>query len=201
MQDDKKPPAAEPESAPWDDVSPPPEETAGSPPKSGASPHVYLPPRPATDDARKTLLGKRFAAALIDGIVAGVITILLWGLLHESVGLLAGSLYLLFRDGFSLELINGRSLGKLIFYLRPVRLSGETMNFKISAKRNWPLALPTFFNALGAGINVIGVGTLFWLFSLAAFILVLGEIVLIVTQENGQRFGDQMADTEVRSEV
>jgi uncharacterized RDD family membrane protein YckC len=152
-----------------------------------------VPERPATEDARKSLLGKRFAAALIDGII-GVVILLVFGWIHDSLGALACALYLLCKDGLSLELMNGRSFGKQVFHLKPIVLSGETMTLKLSAMRNWPLALPSFFSAIAGG-------SVYWLFSLVGFLLVIGEIFLTITQPHGQRFGDQLAGTEVRSEL
>ncbi len=152
------------------------------------------PPRPANEDARKTLLGKRFAAALVDGLVCAVIIGTLGFWVHHALGSLGSALYILFKDGFSSGLMNGRSFGKMVFHLRPVRLSGGPMDLKASALRNWTLALPSFFSAIGAG-------TVFWLFSLIGAVVVIGEIVLVVTQAHGRRFGDQLADTEIRSEL
>lgn len=145
-------------------------------------------PPPLTEDARKTLLGKRFTAALIDAFVAGVILALV-SIIHHRLGALACGLYILTKDG--LPFMGQRSFGKKVLGIQAVPLSGGEMDLKTSAMRNWPLALPSLTVVLSGGF-------IYAILSVVAFLAVLGEIVLTVTQSNGRRFGDQMADTEVR---
>ncbi len=153
-----------------------------------------IPPPPLNEDARKTLLWKRFLAALIDGLIAGLLA-LLGSLLHERIGLILGGTYILLRDGLSLPFINQRSFGKQLLGLRPISLSGGVMDPKTSARRNWPLALPSFLHAISGGF-------LSFLLSIAGFAIVLAELAAIATNAlgNGHRFGDRMAETEVRSD-
>lgn len=151
--------------------------------------------RPANEDARRALLGKRFAAAIVDGLV-GIIFVIAFGWIHASLGALAGGAFVLLRDGSNIGLIKGRSPGKMLFNLKPVSLDGAPIDFKMSAKRNWTLALPSLLTA------VLGGGFLRDLFlSLISAIVVLGEVLLLLTQAHGRRFGDQFAGTEVRSEL
>lgn len=57
------------------------------------------------------------------------------------IGSLLGFAYILTRDGFSFEFMDGRSLGKKLMKLRPVRDDGGVMDITTSIKRNWTLAL------------------------------------------------------------
>ena len=124
--------------------------------------------------------------------------------MSRALGSLACAAYILLRDGTSLAPMDRRSLGKRILKLRPIRLSGDAMNLRTSALRNWPLALPSLFNAIASLdalrlFPLVGV-PLAWLLPLVGFIAVLGEITLALTQPRGQRFGDRLAHTELRSE-
>ena len=67
------------------------------------------PAPPLNEDARRTLIGKRFTAALIDGVL-GIAILGLGGFIHERVGLVLCALYFLVKDGLALP--QGRSLGK-----------------------------------------------------------------------------------------
>lgn len=147
-------------------------------------------PPPSTEDERKTLLGKRFTAALIDAVIGGVILALV-SIVHPSLGALACCLYILIKDGLNLPLMTQRSFGKHVLSIQPVPLSGGEMDLKTSAMRNWPLALPTFTAMLPGGL-------IYAILSAVALLAVLGEIFLAFTQSDGRRIGDQIADTEVR---
>ncbi len=74
--------------------------------------------------------------------------------------------------------MNGRSFGKQIFNLKIVVLTGGRMTPRRSAQRNWPLALPTLFTAIGGG-------TVYWLFSMIGFLIVVTEIVLTLRNATG----------------
>lgn len=148
------------------------------------------PPQPVTEDARKILLGKRFAAALIDGFICLVI-VAAFGIIHQRIGALAGALYILVKDGLSLPFMKGRSFGKHVLKIQPVPLSGGDMDLPTSATRNFTLALPSI-------AFVISGGFIYFILSIIGFAAVVGELFLAFTRFNGQRFGDQLANTEVR---
>ncbi|MDA7613696.1 RDD family protein [Verrucomicrobiales bacterium] len=148
------------------------------------------PPPPINEDARKTLLGKRFTAALIDGFICLVI-VAAFGIIHQRIGALAGALYILAKDGLNLPFMKGRSFGKHVLKIQPVSLSGGSMDLSTSASRNITLALPSI-------AFVISGGFIYFILSIICFAVVAGELFLVVTRFNGQRFGDQLANTEVR---
>jgi len=147
-------------------------------------------PPPATEDERKALLGKRFTAALIDGFVCLVIVAAL-GIIHQRIGALGGALYILAKDGLDLPFMKGRSFGKQVLKIHPVPLSGGSMDLAASASRNITLALPSI-------AFVVSGGFIYFILSIICFVIVAGELYLVVTRFNGQRIGDQLANTEVR---
>src|SRR5690606_13204813 len=69
--------------------------------------------QPATDTAAKPDLGKRAIAAIIDGAIAGAVGLI------PVIGGVVGALYILLRDGFDFEFMQGRSVGKTLMKLRP----------------------------------------------------------------------------------
>lgn len=139
--------------------------------------------------ASKADLGKRLIAAIIDGLLAGGVSLV------PFVGGIIGGLYILMRDGLELEFMDRRSIGKKLMKLRPVRLDGQPMDPISSVKRNLPLCLAL-------------VGTIFWvipilgwivaiLFGLAGLVVNLIELVLVLTDPEGRRMGDKLAGTKV----
>lgn len=145
-------------------------------------------PQPAVQTA-KADLGKRFIAAIIDGALAGVVGLIPW------VGGIIGGLYILLRDGLDYEYLRGRSVGKTLMKLKPVRLDGQPMDVTTSIKRNWMFALGLLSLALLL-IPVIGwiALALLWV---AAPIIGLVEIILVVTDKEGRRWGDRLGGTKV----
>ncbi len=145
-----------------------------------------LPPSPP---ATKADLGKRFIAALIDGLLAGGVSII------PFIGGIIGAAYILLRDGLELEFMDRRSIGKKLLKLRPVRLNGQPMDVETSIKRNLPLCI-------GA------VGSIFWIIPVLGWILALVlavvglfvaivELVMVLTDPEGRRLGDKLGDTKV----
>ncbi|MEP0773992.1 MAG: RDD family protein [Acidobacteriota bacterium] len=145
-----------------------------------------LPPAPA---AAKADLGKRFIAALIDGLLAGGVSLI------PFIGGIIGAAYILLRDGLELEFMDRRSIGKKLLKLRPVRLNGQPMDVETSIKRNLPLCI-------GA------VGSIFWIIPILGWILALllgivglivaiVELVMVLTDPEGRRMGDKLGDTKV----
>ncbi len=139
--------------------------------------------------APKADLGKRVVAAIIDGVLGVVI-----GLIPVIGGLIAAAYWLL-RDGLDLEFMDQRSVGKKLMKLRPVTLDGSPVDIMTSVKRNWMFALGGVISLL-LYIPILG-----WLLmipvALVALIIGVIELVLVVTDDKGRRFGDRMANTQV----
>lgn len=146
-------------------------------------------PTPTDVSSDKADLTKRFVAVLIDGVIASLIGLI------PVIGGLAGAAYILLRDGFDFEFMDSRSLGKKLMKLRPVRLDGEKMDLTVSAQRNWPLVFGSLVQVL-LFIPVIG-----WLLipivGIIALVLVVLELVLVLTNPEGRRWGDKLAGTKV----
>ena len=98
------------------------------------------------------------------------------------VGFLGGLAYILIADGFS----GGRSIGKRLIGLQTV-LPGqrEAAGFRESIIRNLPFAVAQVVFA----VPYVG-----WLISVA---IIAFEAVLILGNEQGRRFGDEVAGTQV----
>ena len=94
------------------------------------------------------------------------------------------------RDGFTFEPFMGQSLGKKLLNMRAVVLdTGENCDYILSIKRNLPFIIPMIFMV----IPVVGwvIGGILWF---AALVI---EVVLVITDENGDRLGDKIAGTRV----
>ncbi len=153
-----------------------------------------------------------------------LIVFALAGVLPYPLGPLAGFIYSLVADGIQIGKFQGQSVGKKLLGLQVVQLvapatglatgaalelqgSGgfaesdapearmktprerKPMSLRASVVRNAPVGVATFF----AIIPVWG-----WLIlALVGVPLMVMEIYLMVTAENGHRLGDVMADTEV----
>jgi hypothetical protein len=98
------------------------------------------------------------------------------------VGFFGGLAYILIADGFS----GGRSIGKRLIGLQTV-LPGqrEAAGFRESIIRNLPFAVAH----VAFAVPYVG-----WLISIA---IIAFEAVLIVGNEQGRRFGDEVAGTQV----
>lgn len=137
----------------------------------------------------KADLGKRLIAMIIDAAISAVIGLI------PVVGGLIGAAYMLLRDGLSYEIMDHRSIGKKIMKLRPVALDGGTVDISRSVKRNWMFALGALTQAFIL-IPVLG-WVLIPIIGLAALIIGIIEIVLVLTDEEGRRWGDRLANTKV----
>lgn len=128
-------------------------------------------------------------AAVIDGILAAGVSLI------PVVGGIVGGLYILLRDGLGLEFMDKRSIGKKLMKLRPVRLDGQPMDPVSSAKRNLPLCV----GAVGSVFLVIPL--LGWivalLFAAIGLAIAAFELVLVLTDAEGRRMGDKLAETKV----
>jgi uncharacterized RDD family membrane protein YckC len=167
----------------------PPTEPNGPP---SVPPATALPP-PAT----KADLSKRFIAGLIDAIPAIVVSAV-FGLIPfigGIIGGLAAAGWWLVRDGLDLEFADRRSPGKKLMKLRPLQLNGQPVTMELSIKRNLPLAI----YAIGFVLWVVPV--LGHLLSIPIFLVggIIGviEIVLVLTDPEGRRMGDKLANTRV----
>ncbi len=152
------------------------------------------PPAPmgTTGGHVKADTGKRALAFIIDVAVAWVLS----AVIPTFVGPLLGALYLLLRDGFDFEYMDGRSLGKRLIGLRPVRLDGGKMDMATSVSRNWTIALASLAASFGVFGLIITLG-LVLLLVLGGAILQLIEVVLTVIDAEGRRLGDKFAGTIV----
>jgi uncharacterized RDD family membrane protein YckC len=126
------------------------------------------------------------------------------------VGPLLGFAYSLIADGLPLGRVPGRSFGKMLFKLRVVMVVSRNVSepgsggigdtetivrervpasFRASIFRNAPVGVATFF----AIIPIWG-----WLIlGLVGIPLMIMEVYLMATVDNGHRLGDVMGDTEV----
>ncbi|HKI57266.1 MAG TPA: hypothetical protein VKB31_08965 [Trueperaceae bacterium] len=142
-----------------------------------------------TQVARKADVTKRFLAFVIDAVIAAVLSVI------PFLGSLLAAAYFLLRDGFDLEFMDHRSIGKRIMRLRPVCDDGSPVTLEVSARRNWPLAVTSlavflgFVPALGHVIKPLGMA--------AGIILMVLEGYFAFTDEHGLRWGDGLAGTRV----
>jgi uncharacterized RDD family membrane protein YckC len=142
-----------------------------------------------TNTSEKADLGKRFIAGVIDAVIAMIIGLI------PIIGGFIGAAYMLFRDGLPYTFMDHRSVGKKLMKLRPVTLGGGAVDISISAQRNWMFALGALIQAL-IYIPIIG-WLLIPLVGVAAFIIIIVEIILVIIKEDGRRWGDNLANTKV----
>jgi uncharacterized RDD family membrane protein YckC len=143
----------------------------------------------AQNTGGKADLGKRAVAAIIDGVISGVIGFI------PIIGGLVGTAYMVLRDGLEFEFMDQRSIGKKLMKLRPVRLDGGTVDIETSIKRNWMFGL-------GALIQVLRFIPVVWILlipivGVAALVIGIMEIVFVLKDEEGRRWGDNIANTKV----
>ncbi|NNE10499.1 MAG: RDD family protein [Gemmatimonadetes bacterium] len=135
---------------------------------------------------------KRFLAVFIDGLLAAMLSLILGvviPVLGFFLGALLGAAYMLVRDGLTLEFMDQRSLGKKLLKLRPVRLDGSRLELNDSMKRNWVFAVPNALQAIPILGQILG--------GLLGMVLGLVECILVLTDPEGRRWGDKLADTRV----
>ncbi|HLV08856.1 MAG TPA: RDD family protein [Halanaerobiales bacterium] len=138
---------------------------------------------------KKAELSSRVIGALIDGAVGWVLVFI------PVIGAILGTLYLLLKEGLMFQITSdkewqNRSIGKKIMNLEVEGLDNQgALDLAVSAKRNIPLAIPTFiaiipFIGWGLGAVVgLGIGVI--------------ELVFVLTDEEGRRLGDRWAETRV----
>jgi uncharacterized RDD family membrane protein YckC len=163
-----------------------PEEAGGTidPPPPGDMDSGTFPWPPGKADPTK-----RIVAVIIDAVLAVIVGIIPW------VGGLVSAAYWVVRDGLELEFMDNRSVGKKLMKLRPVTADGRRPDMMASIKRNWMFGIGGIIWIL-MYIPLIG-----WLLiipvSLIALAIGIIEIVKVLTDEEGRRFGDVWADTKV----
>ncbi|MBN1824671.1 MAG: RDD family protein [Candidatus Eisenbacteria bacterium] len=141
------------------------------------------PEGPAHRATAKADLGKRFVAILIDGILSGLIGLV------PVIGGLIGAAYMLTRDGLNFDFMDKRSLGKKLMKLRPVRVDGGEVDVSVSVKRNFIFAIPLVLMI----IPVLG-----WILApILSLVVMILEVVLVLSDEEGRRWGDKFAGTKV----
>lgn len=131
-------------------------------------------------EQRKLLKAKVFNRVLAKAIDAVIVGIFLEAV--PRVGFFAGLIYLLISDG----LFEGKSIGKRLINLRVVDLkSGKPCAFKGSIIRNSPFAL---------GYILMSIPLVGFIFPL---IIIIFEGLIMIGGEQGRRFGDELAGTQV----
>ena len=132
----------------------------------------------------KADIGKRAVAAIIDIVISYIVGPI------PVIGWLIGAAYMALRDGFTFEPVNGQSLGKKLLNLRALVVeTGQRCDYVLSIKRNLPFIIPMIFMV----IPVVG-----WLIGAILYLVaIIIEVILVITDENGERIGDKIAGTRV----
>ncbi|MBI4842827.1 MAG: RDD family protein [Nitrospirae bacterium] len=134
-------------------------------------------------------------AGLLNRIIAKSIDLLIISAMIELLpvaGYFAGLVYLFIADG----LIEGRSVGKWLIGLKVIIRDSDPpapCGFKESILRNILFVAVYLIFGVFRFIPLIG-----WLFTAAAVaVIVVFESLIIVGSEDGMRFGDEIAKTQV----
>lgn len=147
---------------------------------------------PNYDTSTKADLVKRFVALLIDGVIGMILGLI------PFIGALLGGAYILVRDGMEFDFMDQRSIGKKVMKLRPIKLDGSPMDLNTSIMRNLPLCIGSIGSAITAIVGSLSIALMLaGLFSIIALVVVLVEVVLVLTDDQGRRFGDKYAGTMV----
>lgn len=132
---------------------------------------------------------KRIVAVVIDSVIAVVVGMIPW------IGGIIAAAYWVLRDGMELEFMDHRSVGKKLMKLRPVTADGGQLDMMGSVKRNWMFGFGGIIQFL-LYIPILG-----WLLmvpvALLALVIGIAELVKVLTDEEGRRFGDGLANTKV----
>ncbi|MFC1851778.1 RDD family protein [candidate division CSSED10-310 bacterium] len=135
---------------------------------------------------------KRVVAVIIDSIIACIIS----GAIPWVGGLIGGA-YFLTRDGLGIEALNGQSIGKKLMKIKVVG-PVESIDYITSIKRNITLG---FVYVIYPIIVIPVLGHLVMLVaSLAQLALGVVELYKVISDPDGRRIGDQIADTRVIEE-
>jgi uncharacterized RDD family membrane protein YckC len=144
---------------------------------------------PESSSSRAPDTTTRVLAFLIDGVIAGVLSNV------PLVGGLLGAGYFVVRDGLTLDVMNERSLGKHLMGLHVERLDGRPMDIETSVRRNWMWGIGPVASTAAAFPLFGGLIS----FAVALFGLAVGlyEAYLVLTRDDGRRWGDELAGTRV----
>ena len=150
------------------------------------------------------LRNDRLIAAIIDGIIFGVVVSFPLSLIGQAIpvvgpliaGLLAAAAYCL-KDALPIAALDGASPGKKIMGIKAVKSDGSNVDYETSIKRNIPFAVGNVISAVLGVVPVLGAIVAL----LVAFPLQIGilcyETYLIFKKPNGERWGDSFAGTQV----
>ncbi|MCU0612364.1 MAG: RDD family protein [Candidatus Eisenbacteria bacterium] len=149
---------------------------------------------PTSAELKKADPTKRVIAALIDGIIAGIVTVV------PVIGGIVGAAYMLLRDGLPLQALDFKSVGKKVMGLSVV-MEGDPhakIDYATSAKRNWMWAIGPVIS-IPAHIPFLGLLLipLYFLLGLALLIFGIMEAMKVFNDPKGKRMGDTMAGTMV----
>ncbi len=139
-------------------------------------------------EAEKADLFARAVAAIIDGLIAGLMALV------PFVGFIASAAYMLFKEALMYRITGediwkNKSIGKKLMKLEVTYQEGDLVDLAVSAKRNLPLAI-------GSIIGIIPV--LGWVIGpIVGLIVGIVEIILVLTDKLGLRMGDRWANTRV----
>ncbi len=140
----------------------------------------------ATEDSPGQI--KLDKAKILNRAVAKAVDFIIIGALLETIpgaGYYAGLAYLLMGDG----LFGGRSIGKRLIRLRVVLYeTGDIGSYKESIIRNFPFA---------AGYILMAIPLIGFIFPLIIFFF---EGLLMLGNDRGMRFGDELVKTQVIEE-
>lgn len=137
---------------------------------------------------RRAALTKRLLAALIDSVLASIVSLL------PIIGGIIGLIYALSKDAlmFSLtrdERWKNMSIGKKAMDIKVVKTDGGDITVADSVKRNITLSLGSFIAIVPVAGWVVG--------SAVAAVAALVEMILVLADPQGRRLGDRLADTLV----
>lgn len=150
---------------------------------------MAVPASAASGATGKADVGKRFIAALIDGLLAGAVSLI------PFIGGIIGGAYMLVRDGLDLDFAKRRSIGKQVMKLRAVRLDGKPVDIETSLKRNLPLCIG-YFGWIFMVIPLLGWAIAIVL-GLIGVVVAIIEAIKVLTDPEGRRIGDGLAGTKV----
>jgi uncharacterized RDD family membrane protein YckC len=148
-----------------------------------------------SQDEQVDLTKARFLNRIIAKIVDFLIVVALFEIIPK-IGFFAGLTYLFIADG----LFEGRSIGKRLIGLKVI-LHNNTgtsavCSFKESILRNSPFAVGYILIGILKVIPLIG-----WILAFAILaVILLFESLVVIGSENGMRFGDEIAKTQVVEE-
>ena len=133
---------------------------------------------------------RRFIAYLIDEVIACILIYV------PILGGIVSTVYILTKNAIAYEItknpdFKNKSIGKKIMGLEVVSLEGKDINWEVSVRRNLPFAVASVFGIL----PIIG-----WLVGMVLGIIIdIIEFFLVLTDNNGRRLGDRLANTQVVS--